>query len=87
LLDALEVDAEAAMADLGRALAAFDITDAARDVGGQAAADFVDKLGLKDFAKLLETPPPGIDEIVALSDVLRFAKGSDPGGEGRVCVC
>jgi arsenite-transporting ATPase len=69
------------MANLGQALAAFDITEAARDVGGQAAADFVDKLGLKDFAKLLETPPPGIDEIVALSDVLKFARGSESGGD------
>ena len=74
-LDALEIDPAAALADLSEALAAFDLKGAAAEVGGQAAADLVDKLGLGDFVAILENPPPGVDELVALSEVLRLAKG------------
>lgn len=42
---------------------------AAREIGGDAAAEFVDKLGLKDLVGILENPPPGVDELVALSEV------------------
>eukprot|EP00614_Pseudopedinella_elastica_P014875 CAMPEP_0172583242 /NCGR_PEP_ID=MMETSP1068-20121228/2841_1 /TAXON_ID=35684 /ORGANISM="Pseudopedinella elastica, Strain CCMP716" /LENGTH=791 /DNA_ID=CAMNT_0013376951 /DNA_START=116 /DNA_END=2491 /DNA_ORIENTATION=+ len=73
-LDALEVDSAGAMADLTAAIAAFDLTGAAEEIGGTAAADFVDRLGLTDLTNILKEPPPGIDELVALSQVLGVAK-------------
>ena len=34
----------------------------------------VERLGLKDFAAVLEAPPPGVDELVALSAIVRLAR-------------
>lgn len=74
LLDALEIDPEQSVQSFKDALGAFDLAGAAREVGGQAGADFVDKLGLSAFVRLLESPPPGVDELVALQEVLKLSR-------------
>eukprot|EP00613_Pedinella_sp_CCMP2098_P075329 CAMPEP_0171912298 /NCGR_PEP_ID=MMETSP0993-20121228/10973_1 /TAXON_ID=483369 /ORGANISM="non described non described, Strain CCMP2098" /LENGTH=815 /DNA_ID=CAMNT_0012546069 /DNA_START=46 /DNA_END=2493 /DNA_ORIENTATION=+ len=74
LLDALEIDPDASIQKFKDALGAFDLAGAAREVGGQAGADFVDRLGLSDFVRILESPPPGVDELVALQEVLKLSR-------------
>ena len=68
----LEVDVAAAKADM-KAAAAAD--------GGAAAVNFLKSIGLGVFAdqladlklgELLDTPPPGVDEAVAIAKVVEF---------------
>ena len=67
-LSACEVDAEAALDDFRENLAAFDITRLADALGVDSA--LLEGLGLGEFSGLIQDPPPGLDELVALSNVL-----------------
>jgi len=58
---ALKVDPAAALEDFVEVVSAFDLTGAAFDIAGQTGADFVQNLGVVEFADLLKvcpTPPP-----------------------------
>ncbi|CAM9243341.1 unnamed protein product, partial [Phaeothamnion confervicola] len=72
---AMEVDVEAAMAEFQEAIGAFDVSSFATEMG--LPKDVVQSLGLEEMGQLLRNPPPGIDELVALADVVRLAQGSD----------
>ena len=37
-------------------------------------AEAVKSLGVEEFVELLASPPPGVDELVALADVIAYAK-------------
>lgn len=67
-LYACEVDAGAALAEFRENLAAFDINRLADALG--VSAELLESFGLKEFSGLLNDPPPGLDELVALSNVL-----------------
>lgn len=67
-LYACEVDTEAALASFRESLEAFDVTRLADALG--VSADLLESFGLKEFSGLLNNPPPGLDELVALSNVL-----------------
>ena len=67
-LAACEVDATAALADFRQSVAAFDV-DRLADAMGVSPA-LLESLGLSEFSGLLNNPPPGLDELVALSKVL-----------------
>jgi len=67
-LFACEVDAGAALSDFRENLAAFDINRLADALG--VSPDLLESLGLREFSGLLNNPPPGLDELVALSNVL-----------------
>ena len=67
-LYACEVDAGAALQDFRENLAAFDINRLADALG--VSAGLLEDLGLREFSGLLNNPPPGLDELVALSNVL-----------------
>jgi arsenite-transporting ATPase len=67
-LFACEVDAGAALEDFRENLAAFDIDRLADALG--VSPDLLESLGLREFSGLLNNPPPGLDELVALSNVL-----------------
>jgi len=71
-LDAVEVDADAAMAKWRSTVEAFDAESFASRYGA-LGVEAVRALGVDEFVELLANPPPGIDEIVALADVLRYA--------------
>ena len=67
-LHACEVDSAAALEDFRANLAAFDVDRLADALGVSPA--LLDSLGLKEFSGLLNNPPPGLDELVALANVL-----------------
>jgi arsenite-transporting ATPase len=73
-LYAAEVNAEAALQSFQESLSAFQVNRLADSLG--IPVDILQGLGLQDFEGLLRNPPPGIDELVALGNVM------DPKGSG-----
>ena len=67
-LSAAEVNAEAALQEFRDTLAAFDVERLASSLG--VSTDLLEGLGLREFSGLLKNPPPGIDELVALGNVM-----------------
>lgn len=67
-LYAMEVDTEAALEKFQDALETFDVKKLSDALGVQP--EFLDGLGLSEFSNLLNNPPPGLDELVALSNIL-----------------
>jgi arsenite-transporting ATPase len=67
-LSACEVDAAAALDEFRESLAAFDIDRLSSALG--VPTELLESLGLREFSSLLQNPPPGLDELVALSNVL-----------------
>lgn len=67
-LYACEVDASAALEDFRQSLAAFDVNKLADAIG--VSPSLLESLGLFEFSGLLNNPPPGLDELVALSNVM-----------------
>jgi anion-transporting ArsA/GET3 family ATPase len=67
-LSAMEVDASAALEEFRNNLEAFDIQRLADALG--VSTDMLESFGLQEFSGLLNNPPPGLDELVALSNVL-----------------
>lgn len=66
-LYAMEVDTEAALErfkDKLRKLTSFN----------SRFGSLSEKLGLDEFADLLQSPPPGVDEVVALTEVMKVVK-------------
>ena len=63
-----EVDAEEAINDFRESLASFDIDRLAQSLG--IPMDLLEGLGLREFSGLLNNPPPGLDELVALGNVM-----------------
>lgn len=67
-LDACEVDAAAALQQFRDNLAAFNVDRLAETLG--VSTELLDGLGLREFSGLLNNPPPGLDELVALANIL-----------------
>jgi len=67
-LYAMEVDTEAAILKFQNALATFDVQKLSSSLG--ISAELLDSLGLDELSNLLKNPPPGLDELVALSNIL-----------------
>jgi len=67
-LFALEVDATAALSELRDTLSTFDPSALASATGLDVS--FLKSLGLDEFTSVFKNPPPGLDEIVALSQLL-----------------
>jgi arsenite/tail-anchored protein-transporting ATPase len=66
-LDAAEINAAAALEEFRSSISAFDLDRLADSLG--IPMELLESLGLRDFTSLLNTPPPGLDELVALSNV------------------
>jgi len=73
-LYALEVDPTEAINRFRAAVAAFRPSDLG--LGGMAE-QLVEQLGLEDFADILDDPPPGLDELLALSEIIELTTGGD----------
>eukprot|EP00934_Nitzschia_sp_Nitz4_P004103 Nitzschia sp. Nitz4//scaffold37_size175936//70278//72867//NITZ4_002044-RA/size175936-augustus-gene-0.17-mRNA-1//-1//CDS//3329549782//4093//frame0 len=68
-LSACEVDAETSLDDFRQRMASgFQVEKLADSLG--VPADMLESLGLREFASLLDNPPPGIDELVALGNIM-----------------
>ncbi|CAM9691052.1 unnamed protein product [Scytosiphon promiscuus] len=74
-LSAMEVDTDEAVKEFEEALSTFDISGMAEEMG--VPKDMVESLGLAEFSQVLANPPPGIDELVALSRVLKLARSEE----------
>lgn len=72
-LEAMEVSTEEAAERFRSAIGGFR----ASDLGlGSAAEELVSKLGLDDLADVLDSIPPGLDELLALAEVLALVQPS-----------
>merc|ERR1719272_1280095 len=85
-LEAMEVSTEEAAERFRSAIGGFR----ASDLGlGGVAEELVSKLGLDDLADVLDSIPPGLDELLALAEVLALVQPSgadgaaDAGGEAE----
>lgn len=67
-LHACEVDPSAALENFRMNLDAFNVEKLADALG--VSPDLLEGFGLREFSGLLNNPPPGLDELVALSNVL-----------------
>mmetsp|Transcript_16077 Transcript_16077/g.36737 ORF Transcript_16077/g.36737 Transcript_16077/m.36737 type:complete len:796 (-) Transcript_16077:744-3131(-) len=74
-LYASEVNAEEALNDFRESLASFDVDRLAQTLG--IPMDLLEGLGLREFSGLLNNPPPGLDELVALGNVMDENKVDD----------
>ena len=67
-LAACEIDSSAALEEFRSNLEAFDIDKLANALG--VSSELLEGFGLREFGSLLQNPPPGLDELVALANVL-----------------
>ncbi|KAL1520168.1 hypothetical protein AB1Y20_023638 [Prymnesium parvum] len=77
-LFAMEVETEEAIGRFRAAVGGFR----ASDLGlGPVAEELIGKLGLDEFADVLDTTPPGLDELLALAEVLALVRGEGSAAE------
>jgi len=67
-LYAMEVDTDAALEKFQDALMTFDVNKLSQALG--VKPELLDGLGLGELSSLLNNPPPGLDELIALSNIL-----------------
>ncbi|KAJ1423223.1 anion-transporting ATPase-like domain-containing protein [Ochromonadaceae sp. CCMP2298] len=76
---ALEIDVDSVLQEFKDTVKGFDSASIAASLG--VPKDIVDSLGIEDIADIFTNPPPGIDEIVALTKIFQYAEdGTGPGG-------
>ena len=78
---ALELSVDEAMdefRDLAKGLDAKSLSSA---LG--VPRDIIDSFGLDDLTSIFTNPPPGIDEIVALTKIFKYARETDESGRPR----
>lgn len=78
-LHALEVDPNAALEDFQSNLQLFDVSTLSQSLGINVSPQMLQDLGLDELHTLIRNPPPGLDELVALANVLdpKFAEEYD----------
>ena len=69
-LHALEVDPRAALLEFQTNLQLFDIATLSSSLGMNVSPQLLNELGLNELHTLIKNPPPGLDELVALANVL-----------------
>lgn len=67
-LAACEIDSSAALDEFRSSLESFDVEKLASALG--VSSNLLEGFGLREFSGLLNNPPPGLDELVALANVL-----------------
>jgi arsenite-transporting ATPase len=67
-LYAMEVDTDAALEKFQNALGTFDVAKLSQALGVQP--ELLEGLGLGELSSMIKNPPPGLDELVALSNIL-----------------
>ena len=69
-LAALEVDGRAALDEFRKNLELFDVAKLSSSIGMNVSPAMLEELGLGELGDLIRNPPPGLDELVALANVL-----------------
>lgn len=80
-LYAQEIDASAALDELRQNLAAFDIQSLAQSL--VVPVEVLESLGVSDLTGLLNNPPPGLDELVALANIFSNNKNNHSSSDGH----
>ena len=78
---ALEIDVDAALEEFKNTVSEFDTDAISKSLGIPKA--MIDSLGLDDIADIFLNPPPGIDEIVALTKIFQYSNERTSSGELR----
>jgi len=78
-LYALEVDVAGAVEDFKEAIRGFA---AAQEGNGGTTSAVLEQLNIQDFADVLDTAPPGLDELVALAKVITLLNQGKGGASG-----
>jgi arsenite-transporting ATPase len=68
---ALEIDVDEALEEFKKTAGNLNSENIAQTLG--VPRDIVDSIGLDDIASIFTNPPPGIDEIVALTKIFKYA--------------
>ena len=78
-LYAMEVDTTKALNRFRELFRGLDLSSLGEQFG--VGKETLEGLGLEEFIELLENPPPGIDELIALAEVVKLAEkaGTDEG--------
>ena len=75
MLYALEIDPERAKAEFTQFAQKTDMSAGARDfMSSVGLGGFADSIADLKLGELLDTPPPGLDEAIAIAKVLQFTK-------------
>ena len=75
---ALEIDVDGAIEEFQDMAQSLNAERLAESLG--VPKDIIDTLGLSDLASIFTNPPPGIDEIVALTKIFQYADEKLPNG-------
>ena len=67
---ALEIDVNAALEEFKDVVRDFDSETIAKNLG--IPKNIIDSFGIDDIADIFVNPPPGIDEIVALTKIFQY---------------
>ena len=73
---ALELSVDEAMQKFRDAVSGLDAASLSKSLG--LPKELVDQFGLEDISGIFTNPPPGIDEIVALTEIFQYAEARDP---------
>jgi arsenite-transporting ATPase len=68
---ALEIDVESALEEFKQTAKDFDVTNLSESLG--IPSEMIKSLGIEDVASLFTNPPPGIDEIIALTKIFQLS--------------
>ncbi|EJK65695.1 hypothetical protein THAOC_13420, partial [Thalassiosira oceanica] len=69
-LSALEVDPRSALDEFRKNLELFDVNRLSSSLGVDVSPRLLEDLGIDELSSLIRNPPPGLDELVALANVL-----------------
>ncbi len=78
---ALELSVDDAMDEFRSLAKGLDAESLSAALG--VPREIIDNFGLDDLTSLFTNPPPGIDEIVALTKIFKYARETDVGGRPR----
>ena len=75
---ALEIDVNEALNEFKSTLDGFDSNSLASSLG--VPQDVISSLGLEDITSIFTNPPPGVDEIVALTKIFKYGNEKNHDG-------
>ena len=78
---ALEIDVEEALAEFKESSKSLNVAELSNSLG--VPKEIIESLGLEDLASIFTNPPPGIDEIVALTKIFQYSDETNPDGTAR----
>ena len=78
---ALEIDVDNALQEFKEAASGLDVVQLSASLG--VPKEIIESLALDDLASIFTNPPPGIDEIIALTKIFQYGDEKDSNGRPR----